>query len=159
MKANGVEFATNKTYFWGIIIILLQLGVFYLIWMNPFVNEISLSFADNPAVKPYEHFGGLNNWMSIRLIYNIALLVILYKVFLMFYNNVPGQGWKKGINYGLIISLVSIIPAVYNKWALVVYPNELILFQLINGVVSMTISGVLMAVISQNFCIKKCDSH
>lgn len=159
MNKNGIQLNAKNTVVWGAIIIVLQMGIFYIIWMNPFVNEISLKFANNPAVKPYEYFGGLSNWMTIRTIYNIFLLAIVFKVFLMFYNNIPGHGWKKGLNFGFIISLLSVIPAAFNKWTLIVYPGELIVLQLVNGIIGVTIFGVLAAVVSQKFCINNYNSQ
>ena len=125
--------------------------IYYVIWMNPYINNISLQFVDNPAVKPYEYFNGLQNWMLIRTIYNVVFLAVLVKLFVMFYNNIPGSGWKKGVAFGLIISLIKAVPEAINKWTLIVYPNELILLQLINGIIGLVVFGILLSTVFQAF--------
>jgi len=142
---NDMKIDNKKIAIWGAIIILLQMGVYSAIWLNPYVSSIFLQFADNPAVKPYDYFGGLDNWIQIRMIYNVIFLAVLIKVFLMFYENIPGSGWKKGVCFGLIITLVKTVPEAFNKWTLIVYPEELIILQLVNGALGLVIFGVLVA--------------
>ena len=151
MYKHEVLIDNKRAIIFGLIIILIQMGVYYVIWMNPYVNSISLQFADNPTVKPYEYFGGLENWMKLRTIYNIIFLAILIKLFLMFYGNIPGTGWKKGMCFGLIISLIKVVPEAFNKWTLIVYPNELILVQFINGLIGFIVFGIVISTIYQKF--------
>ena len=134
----------------GVLIILLQIGVYSAIWLNPYVNGISLQFADHPAVKPYEYFDGLHIWMRLRAVYNVIFLAVLIKIFLMFYSNIPGSGWRKGIYFGCIISLIKVVPEAFNKWTLIVYPNELIILQLINGII-----GFMSSIIYKKFNVIK----
>jgi len=142
---------SKKTVIWGAIIILLQMGVYSAIWLNPYVNSISLQFSENPGVKPYDYFGSLDNWMQIRTIYNVIFLAVLIKVFLMFYENIPGSGWKKGVYFGLIITLIKAVPEAFNQWTLIVYPEELIILQLVNGALGLVIFGVLIATTYDKF--------
>jgi len=140
----------KKTISWGVVAIFLQMAIYYAIWMNPYVSAISLQFSDHPAVKPYDYFGGLENWMTIRTLYNIVILAILIKLFLLVYTKIPGVGWQKGVYFGLTISLIKVVPEAFNKWTLIVYPNELIYLQLINGTIGFTLFGILIAVIYRN---------
>jgi len=39
------------------------------------------------------------------------------------------------------------VPAAFNKWTLIVYPNELILLQLLNGIIGSIIFGIMVSVI------------
>lgn len=129
----------------------MQMGIFSALWLNPFVEGISAQFADHPSIKPYAYFGGIDNWMQLRTLYNIALLAILIKLYLMFYSNIPGAGWVKGLCFGLMISLIKTVPEAFNKWTLISYPDELILIQLINGSLGSIIFGVLVATLFEKF--------
>lgn len=149
MNYNKIEVDNGKAILWGSIAILAQMGFFYIIWMNPLVNGISIQFSNHPAVKPYEYFGGLDNWMFLRTVFLIAILAIFIKFFLLFYSNLPGEGWKKGLYFGLILCILKAIPDAFNKWTLIVYPDELIILQLINGVIGYVFFGV---VVSMLFC-------
>jgi len=151
MNNNNINVNQLKAIIVGALAILLQMGFFYIIWMNPFVNDISLQFADHPAVKPYEYFGGLDNWMRLRTIYLILMLSLMIKVFLMFYTNLPGKGWQKGIYFGLILSIIKVIPDAFDTWTLIVYPNELIILQLINGSIGYVFFGLMISFLYHRF--------
>jgi len=153
--SNNIQVHTTKAVILGIIAILLQMGVYYIIWMNPFVNDISLQFADHPTVKPYEYFGGLDNWMQMRTVYLVIMLAILIKIYLMFYTNIPGTGWQKGMWFGLILGIIKVIPNAFNTWTLIVYPNELILIQMVNGVIGFIIFGVIVSTTYDYFNVIK----
>lgn len=142
---------TKRAFVIGALIIVMQMGIFSALWLNPFVEGISAQFADHPSIKPYAYFGGIDNWMQLRTLYNIALLAILIKLYLMFYSNIPGAGWVKGLCFGLMISLIKTVPEAFNKWTLISYPDELILIQLINGSLGSIIFGVLVATLFEKF--------
>ena len=145
-----------KALVFGALAILFQMGFFYIIWMNPFVNEISIEFSNHPSVKPYEYFGGIDNWMRLRTVYLVLMLAIMIKVFLMFYTNLPGSNyWKKGISFGLFLSIVKSIPEAFSTWTLIVYPNELIILQLVNGIIGYVFFGVMISVLYHYFSVIK----
>lgn len=91
--------------------------------------------------------------MQIRTIFNIFILAVLAALFLMFYEKIPGKGWEKGVWFGLIISVVKVFPEAFNKWTLVVYPNELIILQFVNGCLGLIIFGVMLAVLFQKMAV------
>jgi len=151
MRKNAVRINNKKAVIWGTVAILLQMGFYYIIWMNPFVNEISNTFADHPTVKPYEYFGGLDNWMQLRTLYLIVMMAIIIKIYLIFYSNIPGNYWQKGLLFGFILSILKSIPDAFNTWTLIVYPGELILLQMINGVIGYLFFGVMLSTLYYYF--------
>ena len=145
---NIIQINSFRAVIWGGIAILLQMGFFYIIWMNPFVNGISAEFSNHPSVKRYEYFGGLDNWMRLRTVYLILMLSIMIKIFLMFYTNLPGSNyWKKGVSFGIFLSIIKSIPDAFSTWTLIVYPSELIILQLVNGVIGYIFFGVMVSTI------------
>lgn len=151
MSSKEIEINIKKAVLWGSAAILIQMVFFYVIWMNPFVNDISVQFASHPSVKPYEYFGGLDNWMRLRTLFLLVFLSFTIVVFLVFYTNIPGNGWKKGFYFGLLLSLIKAFSDAFNKWTLIVYPNELISLQLVNGVISYVFFGVVVAFLYEFF--------
>jgi len=149
LRGNDVReiLINNKVVILGGIIILAQLAVYSILWLNPYVESITAQFTNSPSVKSYEYFGGLDNWMKLRTIYNAVILALLIKLFLMFYEKLPGTGWVKGIWFGLIISAIKVIPEAFNKWTLIVYPDQLILLQLVNGTLGLVIFGLLLSTV------------
>jgi len=153
---NTIQVNGLKVLILGALAIFFQMGFFYIIWMNPFANEISIEFSNHPSVKPYEYFGGLDNWMRLRTVYLILMLAIMIKVFLMFYTNLPGSNyWQKGISFGLFLSIIKSIPDAFNTWTLIVYPNELIILQLVNGIIGYLFFGVMVSALYHYFSVIK----
>ena len=155
----GLSVDNKKLIIFGFILIIVQLGVYSALWLNPFVEGISDQFSQSPSVKPYEYFGGLDNWMQIRTIYNVVLLAILIKIFLMFYEKLPGTGWSKGVWFGLIVSTIKVLPEAFNKWTLIVYPEQLIVLQLVNGTLGLVIFGVLISTVFVKMGVIKSEYH
>ncbi|MDH5219180.1 MAG: hypothetical protein OEX19_15860 [Gammaproteobacteria bacterium] len=153
MIKNDIEVDRKKAVIWGSLAILLQMAFFYAIWMNSFVADISIRFSDHPSVKPYEYFGGLDNWMFLRTVFLITMLAIMIKIFLILYSSLPGVGWKKGLYFGLMLGIIKAIPDAFNKWTLIVYPNELITLQLINGVIGYVFFGIIVSVLFHQFSV------
>ena len=131
----------------GSVVILIQMGVYSALWLNPYVAGITGLFENSPSVRSYEYFGGVDNWMLIRTIYNVLILAILIKIFLMFYEKIPGSGWIKGVWFGFIISMIKVFPEAFNKWTLIVYPDELIILQFVNGLLGLVIFGILLSTV------------
>jgi len=152
----------TKAVIIGAILIVLQMGFYYVIWMNPFINGISLEFANHPSIKPYEYFGGLDNWMQLRTVYLIIMLAIFIIIYLILYRCLPGSGWIKGLWFGILLSIVKVIPGAFDTWTLIIYPNELIVVQLINGILGYLFFGVMVALSFHYFnvikIIEKTDS-
>jgi len=143
----------KKAVIWSTVVIILQMFVFYLLWMNPVVKEVSAQFTDHPSIKPYEFVGGQDNWMMLRTLFHIVFLSSFIYLYLFFYKTIPGVGWKKGLCFGLLMGAITHIPEAFNQWTLITYPSQLILLQLINGAIALAIYGILVAIIFQKMHI------
>jgi len=145
----------KKAVIGSIIVIVLQMFVFYLLWMNPMARDLSAQFTDHPIIKPYEFVGGQDNWLMLRTIFHIVFLSSFIYLYLFFYNTIPGAGWKKGLCFGLLIAALTHIPEAFNQWTLIAYPSQLILLQLINGAVALAIYGILVSIIFKKMNVIK----
>ncbi|NOZ51907.1 MAG: hypothetical protein GXP08_02005 [Gammaproteobacteria bacterium] len=143
----------KKAVLWSTLVIIFQMFVFYLLWANPIVKEISAQFIHHPSIKPYEFVGGLDNWVMLRTIFHIVFLSSFIYLYLFFYKIMPGKGWKKGLYFGLLIGALTHIPEAFNQWTLIIYPSQLILLQLTNGAIALAIYGILVAVVFQKMNI------
>lgn len=53
--------------------------------------------------------------------------------------------WKKGLFFGILLWLVSKVPASYYTWLMYTYSNTLNLIETFNGLVGGIVAGVVMA--------------
>lgn len=137
----------KKAIIWGFIVFILSGIVSNILWQNPYVAGIYEQFKNHPTIKPMDDFGGIGNWLTITMIFSLlynALIIIFY---LILYQSIPGNGWRKGLNYGMIVGLIKAVPEAFNQYMLFVYPKILIIIQLINSLLSILIFCLLLSII------------
>ena len=142
---------SKKIVLLGAIAILIQMVVFSLLWLNPWVKSITDQVATHPNLKSYGAFGGVNNWMMLRTTFLVAFSALYIYLFVMLYSSIPGQGWLKGVVFGLTMGVIKNVPEAFNQWTLIVYPHEQVLLQLVNGIVGFAIFGLIMALLFNKF--------
>jgi len=124
-----------------------------LLYMNPIIRQVFEEYANHPAMKSMDYFGGMSNWLLINTGFSIlflAFLIILYK---FLYNILPGKGLVKGLSYGIFICLIKIIPEAFNQYMLLNYPTILILIQMLLNSISIIIFGLLLSFLFNKFKI------
>jgi len=153
MSAKSDSIPLKKLLILGSLIIILQMCIYSLLWMNPWVKDLTQSFNQHASVKPFEYFGGVNNWMIIRTLYHIIFHALFIALFIRFYHCIPGYHWKKGLYFSLFVCAIKTIPEAFNKWTLIAYPETLIILQLINNVIGLVIFGIILAICVEKFSI------
>ncbi|MCS4541620.1 MAG: hypothetical protein HY929_04770 [Euryarchaeota archaeon] len=73
---------------------------------------------------------------------------ILYGlIFSVLYNGIPGKGWKRGLNFGLILWLVATVPGMSMTYLTMAVPNTIVLSWTIGGLISLVIAGPVITVV------------
>ena len=139
MKIN-----TKKAVLWGTILIILQMIIGNMLYMNPVVANINKQFEGHPSIKSFDFLGGLENWIILTMVFGIFLMIIWIFLYKLFYSSLPGKGWIKGLYYGIIIGFIKSVPEAFNQWMVINYPTPLILIQLFNTFISLVIFGALL---------------
>jgi hypothetical protein len=94
-----------------------------------------------------DYFGGLGNWLGLTFLFGILFTVLIIWLYLLLYPSLPGSGWQKGLFYGLMVGGIKAVPEAFNQWMLFDYPTILIVMQLTNTMLGLTIFGLLLAVV------------
>lgn len=141
----------KKAIIWGIVVLIIDMIVGNLFYMNPIVMGIFEQYEGHPTMKPMEAFGGMGNWILLNALFSVFLIAIFIALYLLLYESIPGTGWKKGLSFGLMIGFIKAVPEAFNQWMLFVYPTILIQVQLINTLIGLVIFGILLAVIFEKF--------
>lgn len=142
---------TKKTVLWGAIVILLQMVLSNLLYMNPIVSKINKHFEGHSSIKTFDFFGGLGNWLTLTMIFGILLMIFWIFLYQKVYNYLPGKGITKGLFFGTIIGLIKSVPEVFNQWMVINYPLPLILVQLFNTFIGLVLFGGLMGFFFKKF--------
>lgn len=129
-----------------------------LLWMNPVVMTISERYADHPSTKSMDYFGGMGNWILMNSLFGTLLIVVFIGLYLVLYNSLPGTTWRKGLFFGVMLGIVKAVPEAFNQWMLFVYPDTMIVMQLLITMLSLTLFGVILALAFDRFKVIQTQS-
>lgn len=122
-----------------------------LLYMNPVVAKINERFAGHVSIKSFDFIGGLGNWILITMVFGIVLVFIWIVLYRYVYAVLPGNGWLKGLVFGLIVGFIKSVPEAFNQFMVINYPIPLIIVQLVNTLLGLTIFGVLLGFFYSKF--------
>ena len=141
----------RKAVLWGSVAWIAHLVIGNLIWMNPWSVALNQKYTGHPTIKTFEFVGGISNWLLLTFGFGLLLTFFFIALYLRFYESIPGTGWKKGLVFGLIVSVLKAVPEVFNQWMLFVYPTELIVQQLINTLIGTILFFMVLAWLYHRF--------
>lgn len=134
----------KKAIIWGAVAWLIQMVIGNVLWMNPISMEINQRYSGHPTIKDFNFLGGMTNWILVTLAFGTFLITVWILLYLLLYTSIPGKNWVKGLCFGAIIGFIRVVPEAFNQWMLFVYPEPLILLQLINTLVSTILFGIIL---------------
>lgn len=118
------------------------------LYMNPLVAGVYSQYSDWPGSKSMDSFGGLANWLSLMLLGGLVSTVFLAGLYSYTEKGIPIKpAWKKGLFFGILLWLVTKVPASYYTWLMYTYPDILNLIETINSLVGSIVAGVVLAVL------------
>ncbi len=84
------------------------------------------------------------------IIFDLINAFILVIVFHILYKSIPGKGWKKGLNYGLIVGLFRVVMSSFT--AIVIYniPTSTILITTLVSYIEIIILCIALSLIHKN---------
>jgi len=141
----------KKAFLWGAVVWLIQMFVGNLLWMNPIVAGINQQYEGHPTMKSFDFIGGMSNWISVTLLFGTVFIIVCIILYLILYRSLPSEGWKKGLFFGFMIGFIKAVPEAFNQWMLFVYPEQLILVQLINTMLGFLIFGMFLGLFYKKF--------
>ena len=118
-----------------------------ILYMNPLTAGVYGNNANWQCSKPMESFGGLGVWLALMLLGGLVSTVFMAVLYAYTEKALPGGPWIKGLFFGVLLWLVSKVPASYYTWLMYTYPNMLNLIETFNGLVGSIVAGVTLAVL------------
>lgn len=111
--------------------------------------DMIIAIATSPIFLPYSE---LAIWktppnISAGLVFDFINGLILVAVYTVIYNGIPGVGWQRGLNYGIIVGLFRVVMTAFSSIVMYTIPLALIVTSLLTGYIEIVIVCVLLAVI------------
>ncbi|RZN38045.1 MAG: hypothetical protein EFT35_05195 [Methanophagales archaeon ANME-1-THS] len=103
----------------------------------------------SPLVSPY---ADLPIWkippnIVAGVIFDLINGVILVVVYITIYKGLPGLGWKKGLNYGIIVGLFRVVMTSFSSIVLYNVPLIVVTSSLITGYLEIVILCMILALL------------
>jgi hypothetical protein len=87
------------------------------------------------------------NWWYQITAWDFIEGILYAAVFSILFNGIPGSGWRKGLNYGIILWLVATVPAMALIYLTMTVPDTIVVSWLISGLVSLAIAGITISIV------------
>ena len=136
----------KKAFLAGLITFLIDMIISNILWMNPYIAGTFKKFEGHASIKSMEYFGGLGNWLLLTFTFGFCLTAFFIILYIILYKGIPGNNWiKKGLFFGIMIAIIKAVPEAFNQWMIFVYPNILIILQLLNTIIGLILFGIYLA--------------
>jgi len=118
-------------------------GVLFLIF------DMLIGISTGPIFSPYSN---LPIWkippnIFAGIVFDLINGFILVLVYRTIYKGIPGFGWKKGLNYGVIVGLFRVVMTSFSTIVMYNVPLILVSTNLITGFIEIVILCIILAVI------------
>lgn len=87
--------------------------------------------------------------VSSGVVFDLINGFILASVYIILYKGIPGLGWRKGFNYGVIVGLFRVVMASFSGIVMYNIPSVVVAVNLISGYLEIILLCVLLALIHE----------
>lgn len=113
------------------------------------VFDMLIGILTSPLLPPYS---SLPIWktppdISAGVILDLINGFILVAVYMTIYDGIPGSGWIKGFNYGVIVGLFRVLMGAFSTLVMYNIPLTVILVNLVAGYVEILLLGTILALL------------
>ncbi len=113
------------------------------------VFDLLISLSTSPI---FSSFSDLPIWktppnISAGIIFDLINGFVLVAVYMIIYNGIPGLGWRKGFNYGIIVGLFRVVMTSFSSIVMYNIPLPLVITSLITGYIEIVLLCIIVAII------------
>jgi hypothetical protein len=98
---------------------------------------------------PFNQPPGIQAKIIFGLVFELINGFMLALIYALIHPSLPGQGWKKGIIYGLIVWGLRVVMWAFSTFMMTDMPPALIAITVVTGLIEVLILGVVIAAIYQ----------
>jgi len=97
--------------------------------------------------SPFEQPPGIEVKVKFGLIFELINGFMLAVIYAVIHPSLPGQGWKKGISYGLLVWGLRVVMWAFSTYMMTDMSPILIAITVVTGLIEVLILGVVIAAI------------
>ncbi len=138
-----------KAVVWGAVILVIDMIIGNLLYMNPVTAGIYKAYEGNPVMKTVDDFGGIGWYVGLNMGAGVFIVIVYLLLYLAVYSVLPENKIAAGLIFGAAIVLVKVLPKAFNQFMLFHYPVKLIVTQAVNSSISSMLFGLYTSGIYQ----------
>jgi hypothetical protein len=96
---------------------------------------------------PFEQPPGIEGKMMISPVFELINGFMLAVIYAVIHPSLPGQGWRRGISYGLIVWGLRVVMWAFSTYMMTDMAPILIAITVVTGLIEVLILGIVIAVI------------
>jgi hypothetical protein len=96
---------------------------------------------------PFDQPPGIQAKIKFGLLFELINGFMLALIYAVIYRCLPGQGWHKGISFGLIVWGLRVVMWAFSTYMMTDLPPALIAITVVTGLIEVLILGVVIAAI------------
>jgi len=100
--------------------------------------------------QPYAAAAGIETKMGFGLLFELINGFMLAAIYALIYRCLPGEGWSKGISYGLIVWGLRVLMWAFSTFMMTDLSPTMISVTVVTGLLEVLILGVVIAAIYRN---------
>jgi hypothetical protein len=97
--------------------------------------------------QPVDQPTGIEAKMGLGLLFELVNGFLLAAIYAVIYRCLPGQGWVKGISYGLLVWALRVVMWAFSTYVMTELSPLLIAVTVVTGLVEVLVLGVVIAAI------------
>jgi len=111
--------------------------------------DMLMAISTMPILSKYASLPIWKNPPNITagMVFDLFNGLILVFVYSLLFSAIPGKGWKKGLNYGMIVGLFRVVMSSFSSIVMYSIPDEVVITNLIAGFIEIAVLGILVALV------------
>lgn len=111
--------------------------------------DVAVAIATSPILSPYSSLPVWKNPPDIAAgtLFDLVNGFILAGVYSIIYKGIPGEGWRKGLNYGIMVGLFRVLMAAFSTLVVYNVPQEVVLVNLLAGYAEIVLLCAALALV------------
>jgi hypothetical protein len=117
------------------------------------IFDMLIAMSTSPVYSPYSDLAIWRTPPNILagFVFDLINGFILVAVYMTIYKGIPGFGWKKGLNYGIIVGLFRVVMMSFSTGVMFNVPLVLVITGLITGYIEIVLLCIILSIIYENW--------
>ncbi len=146
VKETNIRRTLIAGFIMGIAFLVLDIVSF----ANPLVASISTPYMNLPIWKFTNPTApGTSNISFLPFIFELVNGILLVEIWFLINKSIPGKGWMKGLNYGVLVGLFRVVMGAFSTYVMYTVPDLVLVTNSFVSFIEILILGILTQMVCE----------